>query len=93
MATYISSAFVTVDTTLTSKTVILPPASSVVGKIFTVLQVSGGNTLTLSTMGGNTIDLSSAPFILSNPICLVAQSSSNYSVLTTGAGNYNWLNT
>ena len=87
MAYQISSSIIAVDATSISKTVQLPPASTVVGKMFLILDINGGsafNPINITTTGIDTIDYQNAAFTISgsnDAVRLIAQNTSNYSIL------------
>ncbi len=95
MAYQISSSIVNVDVSFMSKTVQLPPASTVVGKMFLVhdlIGTTGSNVITVSTTGVDTIDYNAFTLELATPyesVRLIAQNTSNYSILMR-AFNFNW---
>lgn len=99
MAYQISSSVVNVNVNIENKTVQLPPASTILGKLFLIRDSTGfagfPNTITVSTTGLDTIDYQSPPaYTLQlstrfESVRLIAQNTSNYSILMR-ANNTTW---
>jgi hypothetical protein len=100
MSYLISSPVVNVDVSILSKTVELPLANTAIGKSFLVRDLTGAagfpNTINIITSGIDTIDYQTVsignPIQLATPyesIRLIAQSTTNYSVLMRSFNN-NW---
>lgn len=98
MSYLISSPVVNVDVSLLPKIVQLPAASTVLGKSFLVRDSTGAsgfpNTITVSTTGVDTVDYLSIPSAFNielgsayESIRLVAQSTTNYAILTRSFNN------
>jgi hypothetical protein len=99
MSYLISSSIVNVDVSLLSKIVQLPPASTVLGKTFLVRDSTGTsgfpNTINVITSGIDTVDYTTIipvtnPIELASPyesIRLIAQSTTNYAVLSRSFNN------
>ena len=98
MSYLISSPVVNVDVSAGSKTVQLPPANTVLGKIFTIRDSTGAagisGTINIITSGIDTIDYQAVsignPIQLASPyesIRVIAQNTTNYSVLMRSFNN------
>lgn len=98
MAYQIFSPMVNVDVSLLSKIVQLPPASTVIGKTFIVRDLTGvsgfPNTINVSTTGLDTVDYQTITPLnrielaaAYASIRLIAQSTTNYSILAKPNNN------
>lgn len=98
MSYLISSPVVNVDVSLLSKIVQLPPASTVLGKMFIVRDSTGvsgfPNTINVSTTGLDTVDYQNITPLNQiqlgsayESIRLVAQSTTNYAILSKSFNN------
>lgn len=100
MAYQISSTLVNVDVSFASKTVQLPPASTVLGRMFLIRDLSGNASTppsyyftTVSTTGLDTFDFTTNPISLASPyasVRLIAQSTTNYAILSVANTNNTW---